>query len=1030
MVGMLLFSAQLLAQNRTITGRITDQQGNAIPDVSVQVKGTNLGTVTNATGNFTLVVPASARTLVITSVNMASQEVAIGTQAQINVTMQPQNRGMEEVVVTGYTRENRSRFVGAASTVGGRDIETVPMASFDQILQGMIPGVLVNSGSGQPGSSARVVIRGVQSLSAAFANPLYVVDGMPMEAGSFQALNPNDFESVTVLKDASAAALYGSRAAAGVIVITTKKGRAGTTVFTGRTQFGFTDPLAPSNMVMMNSAQKLLHEENNKYGPGWTYSIKNPAVAALPATSPATNPFAASQARYAFLLDSLRGNNLDFMDILFRTGRSQSHELNVSGGSERTRFYLSGNYFDQEGTDLRSSLDRYNMRFNMEHTFNKFTVSLTNTVGFAISNWSEGDWLGNSARNPFQAVWRAMPYEKPYLPNGDLNWGPSTSVNPRLIANTLEGTANTVVRNNQLKLNTALNLGYEIARGLTLRTTVGVDGRNDRWLRYIAPLSQPGSAATFGRGANSEANEVYTMLVSTTGLSYGKQIASRHDVEASAWFEVLRNWQRGLGLTNFYLDPRLPQTGQGAGTVQSGYPPTATSAKTGYGIRSFFGITKYTFDNRYTVTLNGRIDETSRIVNPENRTFYSWSAGAVWNAMRENFMSNQKIFTNLRVRGSYGITPNINSIPTVATANYSINGIFTVPNYHSAQTPSFGPGNYAGSPIPGLSPTAPGNRDLKIENVVKANIGFEAAFWNNRIQLSADFYKNKTQDLFVNNPLAGTAGFARTVQVLNAGMLTNKGIELVLGVDVIRTPNVTWNVNVNHAINKNKIEDLGEVDQYETGTFLIQKGLPYGTHYTYHYLGADPATGRPVYKTQNGGLTTNLSSAGRFATFGNFNPVHVGGINTDVRVKSLTLSVLMSYQFDVVRSNNMLNWVARSTTAYASAVNQLQDVNDRQWLKPGDVSAYPFSSYDRDFTSSDLQDAKFLRLRNVTLSYSVPQQLAQRMRILKGARFYVMGQNLMVWSPWMGLDPEDNNNISLNEYPNSRTMVVGLDINF
>lgn len=1024
--GMLLLSWQLMAQNRSISGKVVDEQGKAVPNATVVIKGTATGTSTKDDGHFTIVVTPSQKELVISSVGYTPQTVAIGKTNTINVTLASISTEISTVVVTGYTQAKKSQFSGAASVVSAKQIETVPVASFDQILQGRAPGLLVNSGSGQPGSSARVAIRGVQSISGAFVQPLYIVDGVPMEANAFQAINSNDFESVTVLKDASASAIYGSRAGNGVIVVTTKKGKAGATNFTYRNQFGVTQTPKWNNFDMMNTDEILSYEERLKLtAPGWTYSRNNPAYAALPATSPANDPYSASKARYDFLLDSFRNIHTDPLDVLFRQGFSQQHEMNVSGGADRTRYFISGSYLGQNGIELRSDLKRYTTRINFSHTSNKFTIQLNSTTGFATSKYAEGDFIGNSARNSFQIAWRGRPYENPYRQDGTLNFGTSTGLAPKLFANTLEGIQNTELTLNQFKANAGLTLAYQLLPYLSLKNVVGIDHRNDRWGRWINPASQVGSGALFARGLNSEVNEVYTQIINTSSVNFMKSFGEKHDVEANAYFEVLRTYNKGLGFTVYYLDPRLPQTGQGAGNGTQ-YPPVATSAKSGYGIRSYFGTLRYTYDGKYTLNAILRRDGTSRIVNPSNKEITTWSLGATWNVAQENFFANQKLFNDVKLRASYGITPNIGSIPT---GNYGMVSLANITNYLSPQVPAYGGSNYAGALlISGLAPTSPGNPNLRIENIRKFNVGTDLSFWKNRARLTVEYYINRTVDLFVSQPLPRESGF--TSATINAGIMSNKGIEASLSVDVYKSKLIDVTVGANHAFNKNRIVDLGLVDQYESGTFLIKKGLAYGSHYTYNYLGADPATGQPVYETLDGGKTTDLGKAGRFAKFGTFMPKHIGGFNTDIRIGDFTVSALFSYQFGVVRSNNIENWVVRGTPGYAGSVNQSRRLLTQQWLKPGDVAKYQGFAYDRDFTSSDLQDASFLRFRNITISYQMPQVKVAGARIIKSGRIYAQGQNLFVWSPWRGPDPEDNNNISLNEYPNPRILVVGLDINF
>ncbi len=1027
MLGMLMVNSQLLAQGRTVTGKVTDENGKAVFAASVLVKGTQLGTTTNNTGDFTMTVPANATTLVISGIGFAPQQVVIGNQSLLSISLKSLTSDLDAVVVTGYTRERKSQFAGAATVIGAKAVETVPVGSFDQALQGRAPGLLVNSSSGQPGASPTVTIRGIQSIQGAGAQPLYVIDGVPMPAADFQTINPNDFESMTILKDANSAALYGARGGTGVIVITTKKGRAGATNFTVRSQFGYTQAPDFSRLNLMNTSDMLFYEEREKLGgtPGWNYSKNNPTYATL---TPA------QQARYDFMLDSLRGINSNWGDILYRQGFSQTQEVSMSGGSDKTRFYISAGYFDQQGIDLGSALKRYTTRFNIEHTANKLTVQFNTAAGFSTTNLSEGEALGNSARNPFQMTYRAKTYENPYKADGSLNYGANTTLALKQVANLLEGIENSSLTQKQIKLNTGLTLSYKVLPSVTLKNTFGVDVSSDLWQRSINPASYIGSLQSFQAGLNAETYRINTNLINTSSAVFSERFNNIHEVEAGAYFEVVRGYQKGLGFTLYNLDPRLSETGQGAGTLPTNgaatYPQNATSAKSGYGIRSYFATGRYTYDNKYSLNANIRRDGTSRIVNENNREITTWSAGLMWNALKEDFLSNQKIFSDLRLRATYGVVPNIGSI---ATSSYAILGTaagnwVTVTNYQGPQVPSFGTSSYAGSTVTGLIPSSPGNPNLKIEKIQKTNIGVDFAVWRNRARFTVDVYKNKTVDLFVRQPLSGTTGFANLD--INAGIMTNKGIEITAAFDVVKGNGINVTLGFNHAYNKNNIEDLGLVNEYFSGTFVIREGLPYGSHYTYHYLGADPATGKPRFETADGGETLDPAQAGQFAKFGSYLPKHVGGFNAEVRYRGFSIDALFSYQFDVVRSNNIRNWITRGTPGYHTSVNASRELLTNQWQKPGDQLFFQSSAYDRGFTSSDLENAKFLRFRNLNIAYQLPQSLASKTNIIKGARLYVQVQNIAVWSPWTGLDPEDGNNISLNEYPNPRTMVAGIDINF
>lgn len=1029
---LLLCVMQVLAQEKTVTGKVTDEKdGTPLPGVSVLVKGTTIGTTTGADGSYRLSVPTTAKTLVFSFVNYESIEMSIGNRSSVSVGMSSSDKNLQEVVVTGYSREKKTQFTGSATILNSKVVETVPVGAFDQALQGRAPGMLVNSGSGQPGASANITIRGISSISGAGQQPLFIVDGVPLPSFDMQTVNPNDFESITILKDASAAAQYGARGGLGVIVITTKRGKSGQANFTYRSQIGVTQAPSANKFDMMNTAEILEYEKRlglagvASTGPGWAYAKENPSYATASATE---------KARRDFLLDSLGSINTDYFDILFRQGLSQTHEINMSGGTSATKYFMSASYFDQKGVDLKSRLKRYTTRFNLDNSIGKFSLQLNTLVGFSHTDQNEGSWYGNSPRNPFQIVWRAKPYENPYGgPGGSLLFGAQTATFLKQIGNAIEGANNSTWTDKQIKINSGITTAYKLLPYLTIKNTFGVDIGSEYAQRSINANSYVGSLQTFQSGYDAETFRMRTQLINTTSAIFSKRFG-KSDLEAGAYFEVVRGWQKGLGFVLFNLDPRLNQTGQGAGALPTNgaatYPQNAASAKSGFGIRSYFATGRYTYDNKYTISGSLRRDGTSRILNEANKEITTWAIGVSWDAIKEDFLSNQTFLSDLRVKASYGAVPNIGSIGTGAYG-VSGGGIYGITNYLGPQMPTFGTNNgFAGSAITGLVPTSPGNPNLKIETIEKTNLGLDFGFWKNRARFTVEAYRNITKDLFVSQPLPANSGFGGGTLPINAGTMSNKGLEFTASVDVVKTKLIDVTIGANHAINVNKIEDLGLVNEYVTGTFIIKKGLPYGTHYTQHYLGADPATGRPMFEKADGTTTTNVSEGALFHKFGTYLPKHVGGFTADVRIQRITISALFSYQFDVTRYNNTENWTTRGTPGYHNAVNANKILLTEQWQKPGDVKYYQSPLYDRGFTSSDVHDAKFLRFRNLNVSYAIPEISVKGVRLVKSARFYVQGQNLVIWSPWRGQDPEDDNNISLHEFPNPRTVVVGLDINF
>lgn len=1006
--------------------------GSAVAGATVSVVSSSNSTQTDVDGNYSIQAPESG-VISVSYLGFISQRVNINGQSVVNVALVTNESALEEVVVTGYGEVRKSDFAGSVSVVSNKEVENRPVANITQNLQGRVPGLLANSGSGQPGSRANVIIRGIKSIQGAGTQPLYIVDGVPMSDNALANMNPNDIENLTVLKDASAAALYGARGGTGVIVITTKQGKKGTSDVTVRSQLGFTSPPNFDRLNLMSTSELLDYEErvglitnssNAAFSnvPGWFYSRRNPANA---------NLSEATLANYDRLLDSTRNINTNLRDLLFQTGLSQTYEVNFRGGGDNITYFASVGYYDQDGIDKTSDFKRYSSRYNLNYTKGKFNAQWNTNLTYSTTRRAIGDSYGNSPLNPFQMIYRARPYDNPYLADGSLNFGAGgTNLNLKNLANLIETQENVRWNESKWRINTGLNLSFKITDDLTLRNVLGVDADNSLYEYYVNPDSYRGSLQTYTSGFAREATLINAQLINTTSLTYNKTFNEKHNLNAAAYFEGLRTYNKGNGFLLYNLNKSLPWTGQGANPLPTNGAATmaqnARSARSGYGIRSYFFDARYSYDDRYSINANVRRDGTSRIANIENREITTWSASAAWNAINESFLKDQTFITDLKFRGSYGINPNIGSI-AVNTTIYDVYG-FSVPNYLSSQLPGYSATSYPGSTVAGLYPTSPGNPNLRIENVAKANVGFDIALLN-RINLSMDFYKEETKDLFVSQPLSNTTGFNN--MPVNAGRMSNKGIEALLSGTVLKSPDYEMRLGWQHAINVNNIDDLGSVTEYESGTFIIRKGLPYGSHYTYNYLGADPETGRPMYYAQDGQtIVYTQSEAGRFADFGTYLPKHVGGINIDLRYKRLSVSGLFSYQFDVVRSNNVRNWITDGTRGYVGAVTPSREMLTEQWQQAGDQKFYQSPVYTRGFTSSDLQNAKFLRFRELNVVYSLPELNIGGKTIVKNTSLYFNAYNLAIWSPWNGTDPEDDNNISLVEYPNPRMFVFGVDFKF
>lgn len=1004
---MFFLLIQSFAQDRTITGKVTDDKGEPLPNVSIVVKGYNVGAQSAADGSYTIKVPAGGRTLVFTSVNMQSQEINIGSRTAMDVAMKIDDKQLGELIVTGYTTRKKTEFTGANTKVLSKQIEQVPIASFEQILQGRAPGLYIASGSGQPGTAARVNIRGVGSISGG-SDPLYVLDGVPIEAGVFRSLNPNDFATVDILKDAAGAGLYGSRGANGVIVITSKKGKSGKTQLQYRGQVGFSEPPSINNLKLMNTEERLAFEENVLGGPagiltpagltgfpGWDYSPKNPRYQTLSA---------AQRTAEALLLDSIRKINTNWADVFFQKGKFTQQEVSASGGNQNFNFYTSLSYYKQEGIVIRSNLDRYTFRANLDFKNDKLSVNVRSSAGFSSQNSIESE-AGVALANPIAAAFLELPYRRLRLDNGKVNVAAGQTG-----ANAYDRIFTTTATSNQFKGNLAVTLQYELFGGLAIRSTNGVDWRNNNQSRFIDPGSFAGiNVAQGGQGSYGEGNLENLQLITTSGLVFNKNF-NKHSLNATAMVEAIRNRNRGFSATGFGIITRLPNTPAGItpGSPTNNFIPTLGGAflpgngKTLNGLFSLFTTVDYTYNRKYTLSASLRKDEPSQV--PENnRSNIFWSVGGSWNLAAEQFMQKQNIFQDFRVRASYGESGNVNGFAS---------------DFGYLQT--YGSGGYAG--VPGTVPTSPGNPDYKLESQVITNIGTDFSIWKSRARFSVDIYNKESRNLFVSQNLSRTSGFLSLAT--NAAKMRNRGVEFTAAVDAVKTGDLVVTIGFNGAFNKNKVLDLGGLNEIPQGTGIIRVGESLGTHYTVGWLGVDPQSGQPVYQDINGNPTNIYSAANNRATFGTFLPKFTGGATLDVSWKRIDISALFSTAQGVKRFNNesFFYETTNSNVAFNKSINMMST-----WQKPGDMTDFQRISSQRQFSSKDIRDASFVRFRNLQVGYTFEPKNAKYFRSF---RVWGQGQNLFTWTKWTGFDPEESNNIATYEFPNPRTYSIGIDLNF
>ncbi|PST84997.1 SusC/RagA family TonB-linked outer membrane protein [Pedobacter yulinensis] len=1003
-----------VAQQKTVTGTVTAaDDGLALPGVTVKIKGTTNVVQTNSEGRYSVRV-AEGTDLEFSFIGYLTLTRRVGASSTLNVTLQLNSSELSDVVVTGYTQTSKARTVSSTSVVGGDQIRNIPQPSFTSRLQGQAPGVNVLSGTGQPGSNASIRIRGRNSIQGG-TTPLYIVDGVAIDEATFSTINPNDFESITILKDAAGTALYGSRGGNGVVVIKTRRGTSGRVVIGYNVQGGV-DVRTRPKFDMMNTAQLLALQEQGKSGIGWTLSPNNAGSSLAPA-------------RRAAVRDSISKINTDWTDIFFRDGKFQSHEVTASGGNDQTRFYSSFNYYSQEGIALRSSLDRYTYRLNLDHTSGRLTLGLQSNLGWSKSNFIESEGSVTLA-NPFASVYLASPWENPYGPDGRIITSNNTTngfapFNPftaqyglladsRLGSNALDRLYNSTLKTDQIKTTAIANAAYEIYDGLKLTTTLGLDYRQTVQERSIFPGSHAGVAVTNGnQGSFSDAVTRVLNLTSTSGLTYGKSWG-KSQINANALVEAVRNRFNTFNFTGYGINPKLLNTPAGItpGTNTNAMIPAVGGSKTEYGFTSYIGLVNYTYDRKYTIQGSYRVDGSSKLPQ-KNRWQDFYSIGANWNAKEEDFLKDSKFVNALTLRASFGET---------ATAQNQSN---------FGYLPTYGNVSYAG--VSGIAPATPGNPDYNWEYKTELNIGVDFAGWDNRIRSSVDVYSSKTNNLFIAQKLSKTSGFDELA--INAGNMQNKGIEANVAVDVLATSNFVWTLNANIAYNKNEITNLGQATEYPLGTSIIRVGLPFGSHYIPGFAGVDPANGNPLYynvdpatKEMNGTTTSVFNqNAQSVAQWGTYVPPTTGAFGTSLRYKGFGLSTLFAF-FEGFSMFNNESFFLASTSQFSAYNQQTRMVN--AWTPTNTITDIPRLGAPREFTSFDIEDASFIRWRNLTLSYDLPAKLLSNVKFLSGVRVYAMGQNLATWTKWTGFDPENDNNIAQFKYPAPRNFSFGIDVKF
>jgi len=1003
-----LYSA--MAQTRTVTGRVTAAtDGSGLPGVTVVVRGTTSGTSTDVNGQYSIALPdATNPTLVFSFVGMTTQEIPVGNRTTLNVALGADATQLEEVVVVGYGTQAKADITGSIARVTSREIENLPVTSVENALQGRAAGVYINSGSGKLGSAMQIRIRGASSVSAS-NQPLYVIDGIPVtttDLGSASSepinpmadINPNDIESIEILKDASAAAIYGSRASNGVILITTKKGKVGKSKVDLNYYTGVSSPTRLRDWMDRDEYIAYFTEAATR-GAKYDY-LNNPDGWTDEAEA---IDYYLNEDFYPtmdFLNPDWRTDNTDtdWQDQALQNGSISQYSVSVNGGDEKTRFFISGSHLDQTGIIVGNEFQRSSGRINLDHSVSKkfkigTNLSLIRTINTRVPD-------DNAFSNPLQLV-ALTPISPLYSDSMQ------TSYN-----------RNTLYYNNLIELDNATNIStnyrtisnffgsYEFIPGLTLRAQFGLDFFNLDEDIYRGRQTEDGGPTGYGYS-----NQVRSLNYTTnTTLAYNKTFNEIHNLDVLAGMEFQESDVRSTSSEAQGFPNDQFKKIASAAVITSG-----STTGNDYTFLSYFSRANYNLRGKYLLSASARLDGSSRF-GSDNRYGFFPSASAGWIVSEETFLSESNAVSFLKLRTSYGVTGNSE------IGNFASRALYSAIPY----------ANLAGIYFSSLP-----NPELSWETTRQVDVGIDFGFLNNRISGEIDYYVKKTEDLLINVPLPATSGF--TTITKNVGNLENKGLEFVLNTANIQGA-FTWNTTFNIARNRNKITKLNVAPILGGSRNLgrIAEGEPMGYYYGPKFAGVDPANGDALYYTEDGETTNDYSQA--FSQkVGDPNPDFVGGLDNRFGFKGFDLSVLMQF----VYGNDLYNTAGYFQAASGDYYDNQTTDQLRGWKNPGDITDVPearlYGGNGTGNSSRWVEDGSFLRVKTVQLGYNIPSAVANRVK-LQNARIYFAAQNLFTFTNYNGWDPEVNTtynglsnvNIGHDFYtpPQAKTITIGVTLSF
>jgi TonB-linked SusC/RagA family outer membrane protein len=966
----------MLAQGqRVVTGTVIDSEGEPIIGVNVLEKGTGNGNITDIDGKYSIRVSSNA-TLTFSFIGYVSQEVAVNNRSVINISMKEDTQTLEEVVVVGYgSGQKVGTIPGSVKTISATEIQGKPSTNALDALQGKVAGVQIFTSSGEPSATSSIRIHGIGSLGAS-NTPLFVVDGIPIDAGSLQAINQNDYESVTFLKDASSTSIYGARAANGVVYITTKKGRTNKDA-----EISFTLQQSYSSLANKDFFSHFMNSKQlSDYWVETGFRTRQQMDELL--------------AKYPY--------DTKWLDYYYHDNVPTTEgALSVAGGGGKTTYYISGGYFDAEGVAPRSGYSRYTLRTNIESKAKDWLKLGVNTTT-AYSKRQSNGWGSNSVNGGL--FWLTQPFYTPYDPETGKAYDYIPGANkysPWYLAE------KNPVFNNDVQLTGSIFAELTPVKGLTIRTQHGLDAYDQRYSIIRMP-SYLGNQSNGTREERFYRNYIYTM---TNTAEYKFSIIDKHFITALAGQEYINSdYTYFSGSSAGITDDRLILLGNGPNNR------SVSQSQSQYAYFSLFGRINYSYDNKYYANINIREDQSSRF-GKNNRSALFISGGVMWDIKQEDFLKDIDPLTNLKLRASYGSSGNSD-----------------IGNYDHLAT--IGTVQYEGQTGWGLS--AAGNPNLSWEEQNTLSFSVETRLLD-KVNIEAEYYDRRTTSMLMDVPYPYTTGFS-TVKS-NVGKLQNKGIDLTLDIDIIKTKE--WHLNFFTAFNYNANKIL-ELFQGRSQWTVANTGVSYvvGKPISFYYpllAGIDPADGKQMWYLPNqedNSITTRddskttktFNSAALEQNTGKprYAPA-IGGFGLQASWKGLKIDSYFSYAVGKYLINN--DRYFSSNPANFAGYNQHVEVMD-YWKQPGDIAKFPKYGEVLQFDDHLLENATFLRLKTLTLSYVFPSSLMKKTGFFNSAKVFVTGRNLFTVTEYEGPDPEIDSNLTYGAYPNTRQYSVGVEFKF